>query len=274
MDPTRADVPYGPDPRQVIDFYAAPGAGPRPLLVYIHGGGWRGGDKAREPEAFLPYIERGVSYAALNYRLTDTAILPAPVHDAARALQYIRSRAGEWNIDGGRVALSGGSAGACTSMWLLYHEDLADPGSDDPVARESTRVAAAAVWGGQTSIDIRVIEPWMGPEVLGHQMTYRSVGAESIEDALENYDAYAGLYREFSPINHLGAGDPPLLMTYDQDMELPARNPGHGIHHPLFGVRLKERADALGVECHLLAEGVEPGTYGSAQDFLMDKLLG
>ena len=63
-------------------------------------------------------------------------------------------------------------------------------------------------------------------------------------------------------------------MTYDQGMALPARNPGPGIHHPLFGVKLKERADALGVECHLLAEGVEPGTYGSAQDFLMDKLLG
>ena len=267
MQPTHADLPYGPDPRQVLDFYAAPGDGPRPLLVYIHGGGWRNGDKGQEPADFVPYLEAGISYAAINYRLTDTAILPAPVHDAARAIQFIRSQAAAWNIDGGRLALTGGSAGACTSMWLLYHDDLADPRSADPVARQSTRVSAAAVSGGQTSIDI-------GPQLLGHQMTYRSVGAESVGEAQDNYPRYQDLYREFSPINHLSGGDPPLLMSYNNNMTLPSENPGHGIHHPLFGVKLKERADQLGVECHLLIEGVSRSEdYDSPRAFLLDKLL-
>jgi arylformamidase len=274
MDPTYADLPYGSDPRQVLDFYAAQGEGPRPLLIYIHGGGWRGGDKAQDPANFTPYLEQGISYAAINYRLTDTAILPASVHDAARAVQFIRSRAKEWNIDGSRLALTGGSAGACTSMWLLFHADLADPQAADPVLRQSTRVSAAAVSGGQTSIDIRVIEEWLGPNVLGHQMTYRSVGAESIEQAQADYGHYADLYREFSPINHLGTGDPPLLMSYDNNMTLPSENPGHGIHHPFYGIKLKERADELGVECHLLIEGVSGSErYASPREFLLDKLL-
>ncbi|NKB69800.1 MAG: alpha/beta hydrolase fold domain-containing protein [Candidatus Latescibacteria bacterium] len=274
MHSAQIDIPYGPDPRQVIDFHPTPGQGPHPLLIYIHGGGWRGGDKTQDTDAFRPYLEQGISYAAVNYRLTDTAILPAPVYDAARAVQFIRSNAEAWNIDPQRLALTGGSAGACTSMWLLYHTDLADPQAADPIARQSTRVSAAAVAGGQTSIDPRIIEPWLGPQVLEHQMIYRSVGAESVAQALEKYPSYEALYREFSPINHIEADAPPLLMTYDHNMTLPSQNPGHGIHHPVYGVKLQQRARELGVECHLLIEGVsQSDRYTSPQQFLFDKLL-
>ena len=274
MDPTHANIPYGCDPRQVLDFWPAPGNAPRPLLVYIHGGGWRSGDKRQEPDQFAPYLEQGISYAAINYRLTKTAALPAPVHDAARAIQFIRSQAAAWNIDKTRLALTGSSAGACTAMWLLFHRDLAEQQAADPVARESTRVTAAAVGKGQTSIDPEVIEGWLGPNVLKHPMIYCSVGAETLTEALGKYAQYEHLYREFSPINHISAQDPPLLMTYDNNMTLPAENKGHGIHHPLHGVKLKERADQLGVECHLLIEGVSQSErYASASQFLADKLL-
>jgi len=126
LTPTEANVSYGPHASNVLDFWKAPGNGPRPLLVYIHGGGWIGGDKKRNRQQVQPYLDKGISYAAINYRLTGEAPLPAPVHDAARAIQYIRSKSGPWNIDKSRIALTGGSAGACTSMWLLLHDDLAD----------------------------------------------------------------------------------------------------------------------------------------------------
>ena len=96
LTPTQANVSYGPDPMNVIDFWKAEGDGPRPLLVYIHGGGWTGGDKKTNESRFRPFLEKGVSYAAINYRLTGQAPLPAPVHDAARAIQFIRSKAGEF----------------------------------------------------------------------------------------------------------------------------------------------------------------------------------
>src|SRR5207248_9871746 len=116
------------------------------------------------------WLEKGISYAAVNYRLTGQAPLPAPVHDAARAIQFLRSKAAEWNIDETHIALTGGSAGACTSMWILLHDDLADPDAKDAVLGESTRVCAAAVNAGQTSIDPPVIEEWLGPNVLKHNM--------------------------------------------------------------------------------------------------------
>lgn len=274
IPPTYADVAYGPHARNVVDFWKAEGDGPRPLLVYIHGGGWVGGDKKQDTARIKPFLDKGISCAAINYRLTGEAPLPAPVHDAARAIQFLRTKAAEWNINTKRIALTGGSAGACTSMWLLLHDDLADPKSNDPVLRESTRVAAAAVSAGQTSIDPKVIEGWLGPNVLQHRMINMAVGEKTIEGALKNYDKYHDLYVEFSPYNHLDAKDPPLFMTYGPNMKLPSENAGHGIHHPVYGVKMKEKADKLGQECHLLIPGVaKSDKYADANAFLMAKLL-
>ncbi len=270
---TYADVSYAPHVSCTLDFCQAPGDGPRPLLVYIHGGGWTGGDKRADAGDVRPFLEKGISYAAINYRLTSEALLPAPVHDAARAIQFLRTKAKEWNIDATRIALTGGSAGACTSMWILFHDDLADPQSPDPVLRESTRVVAAAVHGGQTSIDPKVIEPWLGPNVLQHRMIHLSVGESSLQQALDNYDKHRPLYEEFSPYNHLDAQDPPLLMTYRMKLTLPSEDKSHGIHHPVYGLKLKEKSDALGHECHLVITASSTADpYHSAREFLMEKL--
>ncbi|HUE16485.1 MAG TPA: alpha/beta hydrolase [Planctomycetaceae bacterium] len=274
LPPTHANVSYGPHKRNVLDFWKAEGAGPRPLLIYIHGGGWVGGDKTQSPAAVRPWLAKGISYAAINYRLTGTDPLPAPVYDAARAVQFLKSKAADWNINKSRIALTGGSAGACTSMWILLHDDLADPKSDDPVLRESTRVSAAAVVAGQTSIDPIVIEKWVGPNVLKHQMIWMAVGEPTMKDALKNYEKHRALYVEFSPYNHLDAKDPPLFMTYGNDMTLPSKDAGHGIHHPVLGVKMKEKSDRVGHECYLLIQGVsKPEKYSSADAFLTDKLL-
>ena len=272
--PTFENVAYGEHERNVLDFWKAEGDGPRPLLVSIHGGGWTAGDKGSRSPAINEFLKKGISYAAINYRLSTQAPLPAPVHDAARAVQFLKSKAAEWNIRKDRIALTGGSAGACTSMWILLHDDIADPDSKDPVRRESSRVAAAAVSGGQTSIDPQVIEPWLGPNVLQHRMINLAVGEPTIADALMNYEKHRDLYVEFSPYNHMSAGDPPLLMTYGNNMKLPSENAGHGIHHPVYGVKMKEKADSCGVECHLLISGVsESIKYKSSSEFLFDKLL-
>lgn len=274
LPPTHAEVSYGPHPRNVLDFWQAQEKGPRPLLVYIHGGGWTAGDKILKPESVTPYLEKGISVAAINYRLTGEAPLPAPVHDAARAIQFLRTKASEWNIDTKHIALTGGSAGACTSMWLLLHDDLADPKANDPVLRESTRVCAAAAISGQTSIDPKVIEGWLGPNVLKHRMINMAVGEKTIEEALANYDKHHDLYVEFSPYNHLDGKDPPLFMRYGENLELPSTNASHGIHHGVYGIKMKEKADKAGHECHLvIPKYSKADKYVNEQEFLMAKLL-
>ena len=138
------DVPYGKHPRQVLDFYPAASDKPTPVVLYIHGGGWRNGDKKINPQR---YLDNGISVVAINYRFVQHGVeekveppVKAPLEDAARALQFIRSKAKEWNLDNERIGATGGSAGACSSLWLAFHDDLAKPDSDDPIARESTRL--------------------------------------------------------------------------------------------------------------------------------------
>ena len=58
--------------------------------------------------------------------------MKAPLEDAARALQFVRSKAAQWNLDKQRIGASGGSAGACSALWLAFHDDMADPNSQDP----------------------------------------------------------------------------------------------------------------------------------------------
>ena len=145
--PTLSELAYGDHDRQVLDFWKAPSDKPTPLVFVIHGGGWMGGSKERlnrfvDAPALL---KEGISVVAINYRYIRNAQelkppVKAPLHDAARALQFVRSKAAEWNIDKTRIAAAGASAGACSSLWLLYHDDLADPESEDPIARESTRL--------------------------------------------------------------------------------------------------------------------------------------
>ncbi len=105
-------------------------------------------------------------------------------------------------------------------------------------------------------------------------MIWKAVGEKNMADALKNYDKHHPLYVEFSPYNHVDAKDPPLFMSYGNDMTLPSKDAGHGIHHPMFGVKLKEKSDQEGHECYLLIPGVsKPQKYANAEAFLSDKLL-
>src|SRR5205809_1482102 len=141
--PTAANLAYGSHERQVLDFWQAKADQPTPLVLYIHGGGWQNGDKkGLAGAAIKQYLDAGISVAAINYRYVKQAAaakveppVKAPLEDAARALQLIRSKSKEWNLDKKRVGATGGSAGGCSSLWLALHDDLANPASDDPVAR-------------------------------------------------------------------------------------------------------------------------------------------
>ncbi|MGI8965532.1 MAG: alpha/beta hydrolase fold domain-containing protein [Limisphaerales bacterium] len=250
--PDFRDVKYGPHERNILDLWQATSVKRAPLLVYIHGGGWRGGDKSLLTLPLLSFmLEHGVSVASINYRYSDIAKLPAPVHDAARAIQFLRSKAGEWKLNKKRIAAIGASAGACTSLWLAYHDDLANRKSKDPIERESSRLCAVVGISGQTSIDPEVIAEWVGDSVLQHGMIYRAVGANSPEEVKNKYAEYRELYREFSPINHVSRGDPPTMLLYPTPTPLPAADGGTAIHHALFGEKLKEKADAAGTVCVL-----------------------
>jgi arylformamidase len=217
-------------------------------------------------------LAHGVSVASINYRYSQIATLPAPVLDAAHALQFIRSKAKEWNIRKDRIAAIGGSAGGCTTLWLAYHDDLAEPKSSDPVLRESTRLCAGVGIGAQTSIDPKVVAPWVGEEIMNHGMFWAAVGATNRAEAMLRYSDFQDLFHEFSPINHVSPGDPPVLLLYAPPTPLPATDPGIAIHHSMLGEKLKEVADKAGLECALIHATDLDGDSTMVHEFLLKRL--
>src|SRR5262249_22615153 len=147
----------GPHQRNLLDVWLAKSEKPTPVLVSIHGGGFARGDKSVSPDLLRRCLDSGISVVAITYRFSSEAIAPAPFHDSARAVQFVRHKARHWNLDPRRVAAPGSSAGAGISLWLGFHDDLADPRSEDPVLRQSTRLTCMSVFNGQTSYDPRFI---------------------------------------------------------------------------------------------------------------------
>ncbi|MHC4995643.1 MAG: alpha/beta hydrolase, partial [Planctomycetota bacterium] len=111
--PTHSDLPYGPNPGQVIDIYLAQSSSPTPLVLYIHGGGFTGGSKTDINATILKQLlDAGITVASVGYRLIPEHPLPAAHRDAARAIQFLRANANRFNLDPMRVGAFGGSAGA------------------------------------------------------------------------------------------------------------------------------------------------------------------
>jgi acetyl esterase/lipase len=252
VKPTFADVKYGEHERQVLDFYQAASDKPAPLVIYIHGGGFVGGSKTVAPAQVRSFHEAGIHLAAIHYRFVNgkDIIFPAPQHDGARAVQFLRSKAKDWNIDPRRVACFGGSAGAGISMWIGFHEDLADPQSDDPVARQSTRIQAIGTFGGQSTYDPIQIKELIGGRAWEHPSIFKVYGVTTAEEALHPTPERQKLYDEASAFTHLTSDDPPLYMVYSEaDGPLPPdARPGQGIHHPNFGRHLQKKMDELKIE--------------------------
>lgn len=255
-EPTLRDVVYGPYERNKLDFWKAESSEPTPLVFYIHGGGWGAGSKEENKGPFLNLLKDGVSYVSINYRLArDGNTLPCSVHDAARALQFVRSKAKEWNIDPTRIITTGGSAGGCSSLWLAYHDDLANPESEDPVERQSSRVCGAAVIMPQTTIDPWLVDKRVGHSASNHSMIWASVGAESLEDLFAHWEKYKDLSLECSPLTHVSRDDPPVFMVYSADTPAPPER--NSIHHAEFGRIMKEKCDQLGLDCTIEFHGSE-----------------
>jgi len=266
VQPTHADVPYGEHPQQKIDIYLAKSGKPTPLVLYIHGGGFRGGSKSGvNPK---PFLDAGVSLAAVEYRFVQHKRLPAAHHDCRRAIQFLRHNAKEYNFDKTRFGAFGGSAGAQLCMYLGFHDDMADAESDDPIARESTRLACVATSGGQTTMDFA----WWHKNVPGYDQPHRDISTIFDADTPEGTEK---IVSEISALSLISKDDPPIFMSYGMkpDDPVPAgdRAQGWKVHHVIFGVKLKEKMDEIGVEADLRYPGAKT-KYSSRDRFLITKL--
>lgn len=236
--PTRENIAYGPHQRNVFDFWAAPSDHPTALVIYIHGGGFVSGDKkmARREYIVPQCLKAGVSVAAINYRfLSPDTALQDILHDCARAVQFLRAHAAAFNIDKTRIASCGHSAGAGASLWLAFHDDMADPQNVDPVLRESTRLSAATSWDGQYTYDLPSWGKYFGednrqkfggiynsPGIYGLNTLKELDGPEGLQRRAE-CDFYAMITPDDPPV-YLGSGLPTTDVT---DVNQYLHNPRH-----------------------------------------------
>ena len=284
--PTAEDVRYGKHPKQVLHFWKAPSATPTqpaPLLLFIHGGGWMGGNRLSGLTGMLqPVLDAGISVASVEYRFIPEAIsqgveppVKAPLTDAARALQFVRSKAANWQIDPTRVVAAGGSAGACTSLWLAFHDDLADPASEDPVARESTRLAGVAVMGAQTTLDPKQMKEWTpNSRYGGHAFGFLAGGDQPHSQFARFLAGRAEILpwiNEYSPYALVSPDDPPVWLNYRRAPAL-GKDEQDPTHTANFGVKLKERLDAVGVPCELVYPGAAAVEHASLPEAIMSML--
>ena len=285
--PTLADIAYGEHERQVLDFYQATSDQPTPVVFFIHGGGWGANSKENVHKLLnVPkLLSEGISIVAINYRYVHQAhaagIKPPvkwPLEDAARSLQFVRSRAAQWKLDKQRIGACGGSAGACSSLWLALHDEMAESNSDDPVARESTRLFCAAVLGAQTSLDPKQMREWMPNSVYGgHAFGFREKSptapagkAAEFQRFLDGRETVLPFIGEYSPIEHVSADDPPLWLSFnDKQVIKKGDKPADPTHSVLFGRMLEEKLKPLGVEVTVTCPAEPMGQHKNATDALI-----
>jgi acetyl esterase/lipase len=150
---TYADVPYATvSASQALDIWIpTTGSGPFPLVIFIHGGAFQGGDKAMEGGNVAAVLDAGYAAASLNYRLSGEALFPAAVQDVKAAVRFLRANAGEYGLDPDRFAAWGESAGGNLVSLLGTTGDQATI-FDDP-----------ALGNADTSSAVQAVVDWYGP---------------------------------------------------------------------------------------------------------------
>ena len=181
-------------------------AGPLPVILFIHGGGWQAGNKRDGLQTLYGLAKQGYVAASVQYRLAPDSHFPAQIHDVKAAVRYVRSHAQELNIDPDRIGIMGGSAGAHLAL-LLATTDRADglEGTNEGDEVVSSRVQAVFSVAGPT--DLTPVFP-----KSSEYMVNAFIG-QTRADAPDQY-------AKASPIHYVSAGDTPIFAVHGTKDEL------------------------------------------------------
>lgn len=293
-------VPYGTDGRQVMDAFLPAATAPTAVVIYFHGGGFVGGSRtsayAGGANALRRIVGENIAWIGVDYQLllpigTETEGVKKSIGDSRRALQFVKRHAIAFNIDPARIGLYGSSAGAGTSLWLAFHDDLAEPTSDDPIARQSTRPRATAVIETQATYDLLRWSPdifaptypvvttqamFSVPQLADLAMRFYGLPAASgpaaMQAAMET-PAITAYRDEYDMLDLLTADDPPTYISNSGSNTTP-QNPSQFdlLHHPLHARTLTERATAVSAMLVADVPAFDISTPGGAMDFLVAQL--
>ena len=241
------DIAYveGGHEQQRLDIFLPANPGPHPLIVYVHGGAWRGGSKKDQPLGKL--VAQGFAVASTDYRLSTVAPFPAQVHDIKAAIRFLRAKAGEYDLDAKRFAIVGSSAGGhLAALAGVTNGNSELEGTLGAHRDQSSGVQAIISLFGAS--DLTTILAQSTPNGLKMRVPALDLllGGQP--------DAKPELARLASPVFQAGRHSPPLLLIHgDQDPQMPIAQ-AHELH---------DRYKALGlpVEFHI----IEGAAHGGAK---------
>lgn len=169
---------------------------PQPLVVFIHGGSWKKGNKDDYRRYLVDYARKGYVTATVAYRLSQEAIFPAALDDVVCALKWLKSHADDYHIDPENIAVVGGSAGAHLAMLLGYRADDSDYKGDCEYP--------------EINADVKAIVNLYGPVDL---TTDFAINHPSVKQLLgtDYSEATKSAYENCSPITFISPDDPPTL---------------------------------------------------------------
>jgi acetyl esterase/lipase len=183
-----------------------------PLVVYLHGGAWRDGNKTQYPE-FL--VARGFAVASVEFRASTVARFPANVHDIKAAVRFLRAKAREYGYSAERIAISGASSGGHLAALVGTTNGVVElEGDEGGFVKESSAVQAIVSWYGASNLNTILAQS------TPFGLSVREPALRLLLGGLP--EEVPALARLASPVEHLDARDPPaLLMHGDQDRQMP-----------------------------------------------------
>jgi acetyl esterase/lipase len=220
VKPSYKDVPYASlSPAQKLDIYLPENSrGPYPVVIWIHGGGWSGGDKAGDGTGGLVslLLDRGYAVVSINYRLSSEAKFPAQIYDVKAAIRWVRAHSKKYHMDPHYIAVWGGSAGghlaalAGTSGDISGLEDLSMGN-----ANESSRVQAVIDWFGPNDFN-RLEEQARESDIILSPATMPCVTGLIGGNLSDRQD----LVKAANPETYISADDPPFFIEHGMKDEL------------------------------------------------------
>ena len=257
------DVKYGDHKRNNLDIWLANSKENTPLLIFIHGGGFVGGNKEsayrkNNFNRFLKLLENKISFATINYRFmnNEDGILSS-LNDAKRALQFIRYNHEKFNIDKMKIGLMGSSAGATSSLWIGFNDDMSDKKSNDLVEREPTIVSCIVGIAAAHSMDLRrwrdMID--LDENYLDEISRKYTKGAGMDEDIWEEKTYDEKYLSKIDFFQKMDSDDPPFFIVNFGKNRKP-KNIADFHHNPMHAKLLKERGDELKIKNVVYAMGI------------------
>lgn len=193
------DVVYKETPEKTLklDIYRADSIQEvRPLLVFIHGGSWKKGNKDDYRRYLVDYALKGYVTATLSYRFSQEAIFPAALDDVVCGLKWLKAHAAEYNFDPDQVAVIGGSAGGHLAMMIGYHANDRDYAGDCDYPGTDAKVKAVVNLYGPVDLTTDF--------AINHPSVKQLIGQDFSETTKSAYEAC-------SPITFISSDDPPTL---------------------------------------------------------------